>query len=283
MTRYRTFVVFLGLVAVACSSDDGEAEDIGLDELLNVDALHTGADGTLYAAEGLTGTRVFRITGDGEVNVVGEGLDGPIDIASAPDGSLFVTNFNNATVSRVDADGTVTEFAAVNPFPSGIVRADNGDLYVAHYGVVRNGLGTGDTVLRISPAGDVSTFSEGNLLEAPVGVAFGDDGTLYTANFHDGRLVAIDAAGAQTEVVNLPSNNVVAVGHIAFSNGDLFATVATVASQGTVLRVDLVDGSTTEVPPGTSRPNGIAADPTTGRLFVAPGGTATAVIFVVDP
>lgn len=278
--RLFTCVATLGLLAPACSSDD-EDQNISLAESINVDALHVGANGTLYAAEGFQGTRIFTVASDGTLNTVAESLAGPIDIASAPDGTLYVTNFNSASVSRVSPAGEVTSFASVNPFPSGIVRASNGDLFVTHYGAASNGLGTGDTILRITESGDVSVFSSEDKLQAPVGVALGDDGTLYTANFHDGRLLAIDSSGIQTEIVDLAADNTgFAIGHVEFSDGDIFATAI---SDGALIRVDLADGSTTQSAPGTSRPNGIAADPSTGRLFVAPGLTATNVILVVEP
>ena len=101
---------------------------------LGFDALHVANNGDTLAAEGFTGTRVFRIRADGTTTVVATGLQGPIDIAEDDEGALYVTNFLNATVSKIAPDGTVELFAQVLPFPAGIIRAPDGHFYVSHYG-----------------------------------------------------------------------------------------------------------------------------------------------------
>ena len=280
MFRLSKTALTLTLVTAACSGGDDD-DSLALNQSIDVDALHVAADGTVYAAEGFRGSRIFQISDSGAVSVVAEGLSGPIDVASAPDGRLYVTNFRSATVSRVDVDGTVTTLANVQPFPSGIARAPNGDLFVSHYGATENGLGTGRVILRITEDGDVSTFSSGDKLRAPVGIALGDDGTVYTGNFHDGRIIAIDAAGVQTEIVDTADNDTrFNIGHLEIANGLIYATAI---SANALVRVDPTDGTTSERAPGTASPNGIAFDPVQGRLLVARGLTSTNVLAVVTP
>ncbi|MEL7369622.1 MAG: hypothetical protein AAFN74_11960 [Myxococcota bacterium] len=250
------------------------SDRLRLSEATNIDGLFFSQNGDIFAAEGFNGTKIFRITDDGTVTTYADGLSGPIDIAEDDDGNLYVTNFLGSSVSRVRTDGTVEAFAQVDPFPAGIVRAPDGQFYVSIYGAadLTSGLGTGTIIHEISADGTVTEFSSGGELMAPVGIDLGPDGTVYTANFHDGRVIAIAADGSQTVLASLLSEvEGLGIGHVAIAQGKLYATSI---SGLEVLSVDITDSSVTSVA-NAPRPNGITFVPDSATLFVAAGNTET--------
>ena len=129
------------------------------------------ADGSFYVGQ-LTGfpfpvggANVFTVpAGGGEPTVAFDGFTNIIDIAMAPDGSLYVLEFlkggmlsadpaNPATLqgqlSRIAADGTRTVVAGEGLIaPTGLAVDADGNVYVAVFGVV----GTMGQVWKIAPA-----------------------------------------------------------------------------------------------------------------------------------
>ena len=243
---------------------------------LRFDALHIASNGDTLAAEGFTGSRVFRIRPDGTTIVVADGLQGPIDVAEDDDGALYVTSFLDAKVRRIAPDGTVQAFAEVLPFPAGIVRVASGDFYVTHYGATdpKTGFGTGDTVLKISPDGEVSPFATGGALAAPVGIAIGTHGDLYVGNLHDGRVIALDRHGQQRVVADLTGPEVsFAIGHLAFAKGRIFATGL---QDQALFRINPKNGRfrARDISARATFPNGIAFNEADGVLLIARGFSA---------
>lgn len=243
---------------------------------LDIDGIHAASNGVIYAAGGFNGDQVYYITPTGVTYDFASGLNGPIDITDDGAGNLYVTNFNSATVSRISRFGEVTQFAEVLDGPAGIVRDSQGNLFVSHYGV---GNGTGDTILKISPDGIVSTFAKGEGLNAPVGTAIDDKDNLYVANFNDGTIYRFSPEGQSQRIAQIESNVGFAIGHLTFANGKLFATgpasnsVYVVSKDGTVkLRKNLGEGQF---------PNGIAFDPASSSLLVAKAFTPIPSLFKV--
>jgi len=252
----------LALVVGVASSAAIAAKSIPL-SYLNVDGIHVDASGLIYAASGFSGTKVYVITPDGNTFDFADGLNGPIDITNDSQGNLYVTNFNDATVSKITPDQVVSKFADVLPGPAGIVADANDNLYVSHYG---EGNGDGTKVLKITPDGDVSVFSEDGLLLAPVGTAIDEDGNLYTANFNDGRVIKISPDGGQELIAQIESEVGFAIGHLAYVRGRLFAT----GPAGQTVYVVRMNGKVRErnrkVDAGAF-PNGIASDPLTDSVL----------------
>lgn len=242
---------------------------LNLSMAVPIDGLFLSASGDLYGAEGFRGSRIFRVQPDGSTSIFAEGLAGPIDIAEGGDGALYVTNFNNSTVSRVAADGTVSSFAQVMPFPAGIVAGESGELYVSQYGAAdpNTGFGTGDSITRISPSGEVTVLSQGGDLLAPVGLDMGPDGTLYTANLHDGRVIAVAPDGTQSLLTRiLSASDSLGVGHLTWGQGALYATLV---NRGQIQRIDPVSGESAPVNARITSPNGIAFSPSRSALWIA--------------
>lgn len=200
--------------------------------------LALGPDGALYVAD--TGNHaVRRVAPDGAVTTIagdgtpggGEGssarLNGPVGVAAAADGRLFVADTYNDRILRLTPStdaaarwsatlvagggvpGLVDGVGADARFdtPSGLVAFADGSLVVAD---------TGNDVLRhVSPNGTVTmveavdfTGSAG-VLWRPLGVAAGSGGRLYVS---DSRTRIVEVAPGGTR-------RVLAGGRLGFSDG----------------------------------------------------------------
>jgi sugar lactone lactonase YvrE len=113
-----------------------------------------GPRGDLYQSS-FNGNFVSRISRTGEVERwADEGLSGPVGIAAAPDGTLFVVNCSAGSVARVAPDRSVSEFARHDAMacPNGITFDDRGDLYVVSFNDTR--------ILKVTPDGSVTVFTD---------------------------------------------------------------------------------------------------------------------------
>lgn len=141
-----------------------------------------GPDGNIYVSQFspapyTAGTgRIDRVTPDGEITEgVVTGLTTPIDIAFAPDGTMYVLRFASefsaerlryiafgGAVLRVNPDGSATEIVTNLVFPTAMTFGPDGALYVTNYGNEAN-TGQGQ-VLRVIP-GDTAVM--GPMVEPP--------------------------------------------------------------------------------------------------------------------
>ncbi|MEL6199073.1 MAG: hypothetical protein AAFR09_02585 [Pseudomonadota bacterium] len=220
MQKRRWTTSLLATLIVAASGAAYAGKSLPL-SVLNFDGIHMADDGFIYAAEGFRGDRLFVITPNGQVFIQASGLAGPIDIANDSAGNLYVSNFNNATVSKVTPEGVVTKFADVRPGPAGIVVDSQDNVIVSQYG---EGDGDGVTVTKITPEGEVSALASGGLLQAPVATAIDDDDNVYVANFNEGSVIKISPDGEQEFIARVDAPAGFAIGHMAYVDNRLFAT-----------------------------------------------------------
>lgn len=113
-----------------------------------------GPRGEVYQSS-FNGNYVSRISRTGEAEVYAdEGLSGPVGIAVAPDGELFVCNCTDGTIARVGPDRVARRFAGSELLacPNGITFDDRGDLYVVSF--------NNTLVVRITPEGEVTRFTD---------------------------------------------------------------------------------------------------------------------------
>lgn len=221
--------------------------------------------GNLYSAEfgdslggGGGGTRVFRISPDGETEVFAEGLAGASGNELGKDGTLFQSNIRAGKVSRIAPDGRVTDFATeglVNPV--GIATGGDGALYVADCGA--------NKIVRLDEAGGSTVFASGAPLLCPNGITVDDEGVFYVANFYNGDVVRISPSGEMSRLATLPGNN---NGHLIHHRGWLFV-VGRGAQQ--IFRMDL-EGEH-EVLAGSGEKGGADGDPA-GASFCYPNDVA---------
>jgi sugar lactone lactonase YvrE len=167
---------------------------------------------------------IRRVTGAGEVSthagvlMVGGFADGsaasahfnyPLDVAVAPSGDVFVADYGNHAIRRVDVSGAVTTIAGPSPgpvfqpgtgsglvdgagtaarfnLPSALALAPSGDLYVAD---------SGNSAVRvIRTNGQVETVAQ--LQHRPLGIAWAPAGYLIITSDASVHRVNLDGTSA---------------------------------------------------------------------------------------
>lgn len=236
--------------------------------------LEVDAGGNVYTADfgatlsnGPPGTRVWRITPDGEVSVFAEGFAGASGNTLDEDGWFYQSNIAGNTISRVSPEGDMEAFVTSGvQNPVGIVFDTNGDLVIANCG--------GNSLGRATADGTVELWVQSELLKCPNGITIGPDGHFYVANFMDGNVIRVSPDGEASVFATLPGNN---NGHIVFGNGLLYV-VARGNHQIYELTLDgelnliagrgergLEDGPALEA--SLSLPNDVALSPDGRRLY----------------
>lgn len=275
------------LAVVPTTSTTEVEEAVSVSTLVAEIAISTGgvavdAEGVVYVANigpapRRRGTRVFRITPDGEATLFAEDdrLRGASGNAVDADGNLYQSAITAGAILRITPDGTVEEFAndgVVGPVGV-VIDPDSGGLFVADCAA--------DTVVAISADGEATVFADDPLLACPNGITRDDAGNLYVANFADGLVLLVTPDGAVTELADLPGDN---NGHIVYYDGLLYVVgrgahqIFTVTLAGTVEVLagsgerGVEDGPASVA--GFSLPNGIAIGPD-GTIYINHVASAT--------
>ena len=197
--------------------------------------METDLDGSIFMADfgtqlggGTPGSRVFRITLDGQTSTFAQGLSGASGNALDGDGNLYQSNIAAGRISRITPTGVVSTFATGLSGPVGIAL-DGDTLYVANC--------SNDTISRVEPDGSTSLFSSSGLLACPNGLAIGPDDAFYVANFDNGNLVRISRDNEASVFATFNTNN---LGHVTAWGERLYVALrgshqlASVAMDGTI-------------------------------------------------
>lgn len=179
---------------------------------------------------------------------------------------LFVANYGNGSVEKIDERGNSTVVGRGFHSPIGLTFDASGNLYVGEWDSGR--------IVRMDPAGNRVTVADVGLW-GPMGIAVGPDGKTYVAHPGRNQVIAIGPGGVQ-EVVG----SVTKPAGLAFdSAGNLF-----VASQEAEQVVRFTPEGSRSVfadsADGIAQPTGLTIDPA-GNLYVANYATGRIVRF--DP
>ena len=189
-------------------------------------AIYTSDFGPLLGNSTETGTRVFRVTPEGEATVFADGLNGASGSEWGADGAFYQSNIRGNVISRISAGGRVETFAEGGfQNPVGIVQQKDGSFLVANCGSA--------SIQKVEADGSSSRFVQSSLLACPNGITLDDEGNVYVANFMNGNVVKVDVGGEASVLAEIPGNN---NGHIYFHGGALWV-VARSAHQ--IYRVSL--------------------------------------------
>jgi sugar lactone lactonase YvrE len=215
-------------------------------------------------------THIDKITPGGTVSTFDTHVIEPLALAAKPDGSLAVLSQASNSVSSVSVGDVVTVIATSSlNTPKFTVFDSAGNLVV----------GTGDnTIVKISPAGAISTFVDASQgLSRPAGLAFDANGNLFVAN---GNIISkVTPSGAVSTFVDDSQGLVIPAGLAFDAAGNLFVSnyygnsISEVTPAGSV-------STFVDTPAGLSTPDGLAFDHN-GNLFVS--NFSTGAISKVTP
>jgi len=164
------------------------------------------------------------------------GFNAPTAITFDPAGNMYVANWNDGTVSRVDSTDNRKTFASIVGSPAGLAFDKQGNLYVSDYR---------ENIYRVSPDGATTIFAAG--LHTPTGIAFNKNGELLVTNRSSNELVKVSPTG-----------------NVSVLERGLRTPVGVVEHPDGTLYVSNYGGGITKISPGGSAT-------TIGANFVTPG------------
>jgi sugar lactone lactonase YvrE len=224
------------------------------------------SDDTLYVTSILKSEIVLMDRETGEVRQrlgADQGVTRPDDVAVAPDGTLYWTNFGSGEACRRADNITTCQF--VGPSINPITISDDGRLFVAtSMPVISDALYELDPALVQPPQ---RIFNKPGLLN---GMDWGPDGFLYAPSWKQANILRIDVDSCDES--ESCDNEMIVDGIITVpaaakfdSQGNLYALDS---SSGQVLQVDTTTGSSTVIATLPTGLDNLAFD-SEDRLFVS--------------
>jgi len=149
-------------------------------DLMNPTAIVFDRAGQMYVSSRYDGT-VYKVSPNGTISTYAEGMGVATGLAFDRDENLYVGD-RSGTIFKIARDRQIFVFATLEPSVSAYHLAINvhGDLFVT--GPTTSSF---DSVYRVDPQGNVSTFYRG--LGRPQGMAFDMTGNLYVAASLSGK------------------------------------------------------------------------------------------------
>jgi len=166
-----------------------------LNEVMNATGIAFDHEGNLFVSSRMEGS-IYKVTPDGQRSTYAQGMGVATGIAFDREENLYVGD-RTGTIFKISPDRQIFVFATVEPSVAAFHLAfgPGGSLYMT--GPTTSSF---DHVLRISPAGEVSSFFQG--LGRPQGLAFDVEGNLYvTASLAGKRGVVRITPDAKAELV----------------------------------------------------------------------------------
>jgi len=210
------------------------------------------------------------------------GLTSPASVIADAAGDVFVADSGAGKVFEI-AVGSTTPVALGSGFitPVALAFDANGDLFIADDGVpaideilnkgTTGAFAAGTQATVVSAA---TTFG-GKVLESPMGLAVGPDGTLYISDMGNARVVTYSPVNGLTGLTNANATNGLKapIGIAVDASGDLYAADS---SLNEVFIFTSGGGISTITPTGVAEAVGVAVDPS-GSVLVADKATGNIV------
>ncbi len=175
-----------------------------LNDFMNPTGLAFDRDGLLYISSRAEGT-VYQVTPDGKRSVFAEGMGVATGLAFDGDENLYVGD-RTGTIFKINRARQIFVFATLEPSVAAyhLAFGPGGFLYVT--GPTTSSF---DHIIRISPAGEVSSFYRG--LGRPQGLAFDSENNLYVAASLAGRRGVVRLTPDAKPELFVSGNNIVGV------------------------------------------------------------------------
>ena len=212
---------------------------------------------------------VWRIDPRGMATKLTDGLYGSSGNAIDPKGNLYQANFFNHSIIKIDRFGNISSYReeGLNG-PVGLAIDSKSNMYVCNFNE--------NNILKISPDQNLSVMAEGDLFDGPNGIVVSAEDELFVVNFNNNDVISISADGIATVFATV--DGVDGNAHITSFQKNLYVSkiksnqIFEINQNGEVRLLAGTGKSAIEPGSGTaasfSAPNGIAADPTTGKLYV---------------
>ncbi|MEW7289207.1 virginiamycin B lyase family protein [Aquimarina sp. 2304DJ70-9] len=290
---FFTLLMISGLLT-SCHGDGVDRDPVVetvVSDFAGNDAVSVDRRGNVYVSEfgrfvgsNGNGTRVFKVSKNGDVTEFVTGLTGPLGNAIDAHGNLYVVNGSgngSGDILKITADGTRTTLATIDGFPSGLTLDSYNNVYVSNFGT--------PTVHRITQEGEVTVYASDSRLAGGVGIDFDYKGNLVVGNFATADIVSIDPEGNVSLIATIPNAvvNGFGIGYITVAGNSVFATgigvnkifrvtldgrVEEFAGTGTPA---VVDGPVGEA--SFNGPNGITVDKYAKAIYISEFGGAGAL------
>ncbi len=243
----------------------------------DTDDIYIGEFGSLFNT-GTTGTRVARVTPDGQVSTFAGNLgfsNSGNDFDSQ--GNLLQSAFSSNRIWRIAPNGTATQLATVAG-PVGLVIDDNDNIFVTSCsnapGIFRIAAGSTNAVI----------FAQDTRFNCPNGLTMDEQGNLYTVNWNDAQILRIAPDSTVTLIAQARDDQPFpGAGHIVYTRGKLYVAgrtehqifEVTLDGQVSVLAGTGTDGNQDGMADQAtfSRPNGIDVS-NDGRFLYVTGSSS---------
>lgn len=214
----KTAITLLSFILISCVHLFGQTVSTIAHNFSASGGIRVDADGNILVADfgqdfNATGTDLFKISPSGDVSLFSTSLRGATGGNFDSQRRLFWSSFGGNRVDVIDENGNVSLFATVRgPVAIAVDTSDN--VFVASC--------SNNSIIRITPQGQISTFVSSNLFNCANGMTFDDQGNLYVSNFNDGRVIRVHVNLPPTVFATVPGNNSV---NLAFNNGFIYVAV----------------------------------------------------------
>ncbi len=236
--------------------------------------METDSNGNIYmgdfglATTNANGTKVVKITPEGQISTLTSGLFGASGNDFDKNGILYQSSIWGERITKISSNGQKEDFVTTGlSAPVGVLASNDGFVYICNCG--NNSIG------KIDSFGNTSIIANGPLFNCPNGIDEDQNGNIYIANFNNNIIVKITSNRHISTFAELPNNN---NGHLVYHNNALY-----VAGRGSnqIYKVDM-DGQVISFAGSGSRgnsdgslkkasfslPNDLAFSPDGSKIYV---------------
>ncbi len=213
-----------------------------------------------FGATGLSGTKVRKISANGDITEHVSNLNGPLGTNFDSQGNMYVANYNTGDITKLTPKGESTLFVDIGSagFASGIAIDSHDNIFVASF--------AGNAIYKVDLSGKKELWIKDKRLNGPVGIVMDEMENIYVGNYNDGKVFKIEKNKTITELAAAP----VGLGYIAYAKGSVFGTGY---NKNVIYKIG-VNGGPVQVLEGSAEagfkfPNGITTSPDGEKLYVS--------------
>lgn len=184
-----------------------------------------------------------------------DGFSSPTSIAIDNDENIYVSDWSNNSIIRIDKNDRYEEYTSGLGSPAGLIFDKYDNLYIADY--------NRDIIYNVTPSQEKEVFIEN--LNIPTGISLDKEGNLLIANRGNDEIVKVSLN--DKKIISVFKGMKLPVGVVEDENGNLF-----VSNYGGDIRKISKDGKVSSLPNKFLRPGvGITID-SMGELFAVDNG-----------